>query len=144
MSAPLFAASTTHQLDVTATVNGTCQFNTAGPTALNIANSAGAIDPTLAGNATGSATVLFRCTTGTTSAITADNGVNFSGSRRVKNGVANFMPYSLTLTGAAQAGTGHGAAGDKTLTVDATILNADFVNAAAGAYADTVTLTITP
>lgn len=144
-AAPVFAGSTTHNLNVSATVTGNCRFNTAGPTALTIANSGTAIDPSLTGNATGSANVLFRCTTGTTSAITADNGLNFNVSRRVRIGATtNYMPYTLGLTGNAQAGTGHGAGQDKTLAVTGTIAEADYVNATAGAYTDTVVLTITP
>ena len=144
-SVPALAASTTHTLSVSATVSGNCRFNTAGPTALTIATGAGVIDPAAVGPATGSATVTFRCTTGTSSAITADDGLNASGpgARRVSNGGA-FMPYSLSLTNAVQVGTGHGAGQDKTLTVDASITAANYANAAAGAYADTVTLTITP
>jgi spore coat protein U-like protein len=145
IAAPTFAATTTHTLSVSATVSGNCSFSTGGPTALTIATGAGVIDPSAAGPATGTANVTFRCTTGTTSAITGDNGLNFSGgSRRVKNGVANFMPYTLGLTNAAQVGTGHGAGQDKTVAVDASIVAADYQNAAAGAYTDTVTLTITP
>jgi spore coat protein U-like protein len=145
IAAPAFAASTTHTLSVSATVTGNCKFNTAGPTALTIATGAGVIDPSAAGPATGTANVTFRCTTGTTSGITGDNGLNFSaGTRRVKNGVANFMNYALTLTNAAQLGSGFGAGQDKTVLVDASIIAADYQNATAGAYTDTVTLTITP
>jgi len=145
ISAPAYAASTTHTLSVSAQVLGNCRFNTAGPTVLTIATGAGVIDPSAAGPATGTANVTFRCTTGTTSAITGDNGLNFQGaSRRVKNGVANFMNYTFALTSAAQVGTGHGAGQDKTVAVDASIIAADYQNAMAGAYIDTVTLTITP
>jgi spore coat protein U-like protein len=145
LSAPAFAASTTHTLTISAQVQGTCKFNTAGPTVLTIATSGAVIDPSAAGPATGSANVTFRCTTGTTSAITGDNGLNFlAGSRRVKNGVANFMNYTFALVNAAQVGTGHGAGQDKTVTVNSTIIAADYQNATAGAYTDTVVLTITP
>ena len=141
--APAFAASTTHSLSLSATVTGICKFNTAGPTAVTIANSGGAIDPTVAVDATGTANVLFRCTTGTTSAISANNGSNFLVTRRVMFGALP-MPYSLALAGNAQVGSGHGAGQDKTLAVTATIIQADFINATAGAYTDTVVLTITP
>lgn len=142
---PAFAASTTHTLDVTATVSGNCKFNAPGPTTLNIATGGGVIDPSAAGPATGSVGVAFRCTTGVTSAITADDGANASGpgARRVKNG-AVFMPYSLSLVNAAQVGSGFGAGQDKTVTVNASIAALDYQNATAGAYTDTVTLTITP
>lgn len=142
---PAMAASTTHTLSVSATVSGNCRFNTAGPTALTIATGAGVIDPSAAGPATGSVGIAFRCTTGTSSAITADDGLNASGpgARRVSSG-SGFMPYTLSLTNAAQVGTGFGAGQDKTVTVDASITAANYQNAAAGAYTDTVTLTITP
>jgi spore coat protein U-like protein len=143
-AAPAFAASTTHTLAVSATVAGVCRFQTAGPTALTIATGAGVIDPSAVGPATGTANVTFRCTTGTTSAIAGDNGLNFLGaSRRVKNGTA-FMNYTFALVNAAQVGTGHGAGQDKTVQVNASIIAADFQNAVAGAYTDTVVLTITP
>jgi spore coat protein U-like protein len=145
ISAPALAASATHTLSISATVSGICRFNTAGPTALTIATGAGVIDPSAAGPATGTAAVTFRCTTGVTSAITGDNGLNFAaGTRRVKNGVANFMNYTFALVNAAQLGTGFGAGQDKTVTVNASIIAADYQNAVAGAYTDTVVLTITP
>jgi spore coat protein U-like protein len=142
---PAFAASTTHTLSVSATVTGNCRFNTAGPTTLTIATGGGVIDPSAAGPATGSVGVTFRCTTGTTSTITADDGLSSTGpgARRVKQGTS-YMPYSLTLTNAAQMGTGHGAGQDKTVTVDASIVAANYQNALAGAYSDTVVLTIAP
>jgi spore coat protein U-like protein len=144
--APAFAASATNTLNVSATVTGNCKFNSAGPTALTIANSGANIDPSVAIDATGSANVLYRCTSGTTAAVTAANGTNASGAQqRVRDGVtANYMNYALALAGGAQAGTGFGAGNDKTLVVTGTIVQADFVNAPAGAYTDTVVLTITP
>jgi spore coat protein U-like protein len=89
--------------------------------------------------------VAFRCTTGTTSTITNDDGLNSTGpgAPRVKLGT-NFMPYTLSLTNAAQLGSGFGAGQDKTVTVNASIVATDYQNAAAGAYTDTVTLTIAP
>jgi spore coat protein U-like protein len=139
---PAFAASTTNTLNVSANVTGNCKFNSAGPTALTIANSGVNIDPSLAGNATGSANVLFRCTNGTTSSVLVGAGLNFSVGLRVKDAGANYMNYALVLAGDAQVGSGFGS--DKTLTVTGTILNADFINAPAGAYTDTVVLTISP
>jgi len=145
VSTSALAASTTHTLSVSATVTGNCKFNSAGPTTLTIATGGGVIDPSAAGPATGSVGVAFRCTTGTTSSIAADDGLNSTGpgARRVANG-GNFMPYSLTLTNAAQVGSGFGAGQDKTLTVDGSITAANYQNATAGGYTDTVTLTITP
>src|SRR5438445_728903 len=99
--APASASSTTNTLNVSATVTGNCKFNSAGPTALTLGNSGGSIDPSVAVDATGSANVAFRCTTGTTSSIAADNGTNFSGgSRNVKDSGTDTMAYSLSLSGA--------------------------------------------
>jgi len=142
-SATVFAASTTHTISVSATIVGNCRFNTAGPTTLTLANSGAVIDQSLGTDATGSASVTYRCTTGTVASTTADNGLNFSGSRRVFDGT-NYMPYALGLAGGAGTGTGHGAGQDLTLTVSGTITAANHQNAPAGAYADTVVLTITP
>ena len=143
-SATVFAASTTHTISVSATIVGNCRFNTAGPTTLTLANSGAVIDQSLGTDATGSANVTYRCTTGTVAATTADNGLFFSGSRRVNDGGTNFMPYALGLAGGAGTGTGHGAGQDLTLTVSGTITAANHQNAAAGTYSDTVILTITP
>jgi spore coat protein U-like protein len=132
------AASTTHTLNVSASVNGVCRFDVAGPTALAF----GAIDPTSASAATATANVTFKCTNGTTSAITKA-GANDSGGHRLKNGT-NFLPYTAAMTGDAQAGTGFAVGQEKTVTIDGSIAPADFQNAPAGAYTDTLTLTITP
>lgn len=142
--APTFAANT-HTLNVSAAVAAVCNFNTAGPTTLTIATAAGVINPSAAGPATGTAAVTFRCTTGTTSVIVADNGLNSTGPglRRVKNAL-NYMAYTFALVNAAQVGSGFGAGQDKTVTVNATILAANYQNAAAATYTDTVILSITP
>ena len=147
-SVPSFAASTTHSLNLSATITGTCRFNTAGPTAVTIGTPVAvtAIDQTeTLVVVTGTANVLYRCTTGVTAATTADTGLHVSGGvRRVCVGATPCMPYSLGLVGGAQVGTGHGAGQDKTLAVTATIASTDYENAAAGTYTDTVILTITP
>ncbi|MEK6806403.1 MAG: spore coat protein U domain-containing protein [Pseudomonadota bacterium] len=143
-SSSAFAASSTHDLAVSAQINGNCKFNGAGPTALTLANSGALIDTSLATDATGSATVPFRCTKGTTSAISAGNGLHFAGGSRNVDSGTETMAYSLALSDDAQVGTGHGAGQDLTLTVDGTIAFANHQNASAGTYTDTVVLTITP
>ena len=144
-SAPVLAASTTHSLAVSSTVVGNCKFNAAGPTTLTIANSAGSIDPSVAVDATGTASMTYRCTTGTVAATAAGNGLHFAGgTRQVNDGGTNNMPYSVGLSGCAGTGLGYGAGGDLTCSVTGTILQAGFVSAPAGTYTDTVVLTITP
>lgn len=147
---PAYSASATHNLNVQATINGNCRFNTAGPTDLMIGTpvaGAGIIDQSeQPAAATGTANVLYRCTTGTIASTTADTGLhNSGGTRRVCIGAStDCMPYSLGLTGGTQTGIGHGAGGDLTLQVSANIAATDYVNAPAGVYNDTVVLTITP
>ncbi len=139
------AASTTHNVNVNANVTGNCRFNDAGPTTLLIQNDgSGNIDPSSTTDATGTATVPYRCTKGTVASVSAGNGNNHDGTnRRVTDGT-EFMAYSLNLSGDTQTGTGHGVGQDLTLTLDSTITAAAFQNVSAGAYADTVVLTITP
>ena len=143
-SASAFAASATHDLAVSATVTGNCRFNAASGTTLTLANSAGSIDPSLATDATGTANVLYRCTKGTVASVAAGNGLHFSGSRRVSLDASNYMPYSLSMSGCTSTGTGHGAGPDLTCAVSGTITAANHQNATAGAYSDTVVLSITP
>ena len=135
------AASTTHTVSVSATVNGTCRFEAAGPTALSF----GTLDQSLATNATATtANIGYRCTTGTAASVTkASPNDSAANAHNLKDG-ANSIPYTATLTGATQTGTGHATGQTKNMTVSGTILNADYVNAAAGSYADTLTLTIAP
>ena len=140
------AASTTHTLSVSATVNGNCKFNGSGPTTLTIANSGAVIDPSIATDATGTVNIPFKCTKGTNSSLTSDDGLHYSGtSKRVAFGT-EMMSYALSYAGTdVQVGTGFSSGvADLNLAVTGTILFADHQNAAAGAYADTVVLTIHP
>lgn len=136
------AASTTHNLNVSATVVGNCRFIDAGPTALAF----GSIDPSSATNATATATVNFRCTTGTTSSIASVVGANDLGGVHRMNSGTDFMPYTVGFGGTdVQPGSGHGAAGNKALVVTGTVAVADFQNAPASTgYVDTLVLTISP
>jgi spore coat protein U-like protein len=135
------AASTTHTVNVSATVNGSCRFENSGPTALSF----GTLDQSVATNATASTgNIAFRCTTGVNSSVTkASPNDSAPNAHRLVDG-ANSIPYTATLNNAVQTGSGHGAGGTKNMTVSGTILNADYVDAPAGSYADTLTLTITP
>jgi spore coat protein U-like protein len=72
--------------------------------------------------------------------MTADNGLNFSGSRRMKNGSA-FIPYSLTLPASGTGPTGNGYVA---FTLTGTVLGADYKDAPAGTYTDSVQLTVSP
>jgi spore coat protein U-like protein len=137
-----FAAADTQNLTVSATVNAVCKFSSAAQTL-----SFGAFDPSAAGPISGAgAAVTYKCTNGTAATgVTAGNGLNFSGSRRMANGGATeFIAYSLSIAGDTQTGSGFGAGQDKSLTVGGQIVAADYQNVSAGAYSDTVVLTIAP
>lgn len=139
--AGLAFAGDTQDLTVSATVNGVCKFSSAAQTL-----SFGAFDPSEAGPIAGSgAAVTYKCTKGTSAtSVTPGNGLNFaSGSRRMGNGT-DFIPYTLTISGDDQAGTGFGPGQDKALTVGGSIVAADYQNVSAGAYSDTVVLTLAP
>lgn len=138
MSASAMAAGS-NTLTVSANVVGTCKFVTATSTL-----GFGALDPSAATNVNATGSTNYWCTKGvTTAVIAADDGANFSGARRMKHATsADFIPYSLTLTPSAIAPAGPGT--PLVLGLAGTVLGADYTAVAAGAYADTVLLTITP
>jgi hypothetical protein len=147
--APAALAQGTHTVNVQAVVIGTCKFNSAGPTLVNVTNggAGSTIDPSLtgAGAAVGSANITFRCTANTTSSMDVA-GVPYAGpvARTLTSGSGS-MGYTLTLTGAAQPGTGFGAGGsDLTLAVGASIAEVVWSVAAADTYTESVVLTVNP
>lgn len=130
-------AAGTQTVAVSATVVGVCQFLTGGTMAFTL-------DPSVGGNVNGTAVQpTFWCTRGTTATITDDNGLHFSGFRRMQHttSATDFIPYSFTYT-ANSAGTGRN--GIITMDLASTVVAADYLDALAGNYADTVTLTINP
>ena len=131
-------AAGTQTVAVSATVVGVCQFLTGGTMAFTL-------NPSVGGDIAGTAVQpTFWCTNGTTATITDNNGLHYSGtSRRMLHATSatDFIPYSFTYT-ASRAGTGR----NTTITMDlaSTVVSADYLDALAGNYADTVTLTINP
>jgi spore coat protein U-like protein len=139
------AASATHTISVGATIlsKNTCLFSNAGPTVLAF----GAIDPSSLANKTATATTTFKCTGSSalaTYSITSDDGLYKTGVNaprlRHATNLTQFLPYSINLPQSATVPKNT----VQTLTVDGTVLVADFQNAIAGAYSDTVILTIAP
>lgn len=134
------AATKTSNVLVQANVAAVCSAITAPATVTFT------LDPSVGGNVVVSNNVTFRCTNGTGYALTNDAGLNSgscAGSNCMTDG-ANFINYSIALGGTAVgAGTGMGAGQDKTVTMDATVVSADYVNATPGAYSDTMVLTLT-
>ena len=123
-------------------VNGNCEFRVVGTMSMSF----GTIDPssTTAAIATitpGQVAQIGSCRNVTMS-VTADQGRNFSGSRRLALGAgAAFIPYSLTLP-ANRPGPGNNNWVD--LEITGTIAPADFQNAPAGVYSDSVVITVSP
>ncbi len=134
--AGVVVASDTATVAVSANVVGTCKFLTGGSVSFSL-------DPSSSGDATGTVSQpTFWCTNGSSYAITDDNGINKSGTTyRMKDAGTNYIAYSFTYT---STGTGSGKGTTKTMNISSTVLNANFVNAVAGTYNDTVTLTINP
>lgn len=133
-------AADSNTLTVQASVTGTCKFSS-GTSTLNF----GALDPSVGTNVNGSTTTNFWCTKGvTTDAIAANNGSNWSGTKRqmLDTVSTDLIPYTLTLTPDGSANTGP--ASPRTLTIGGQVLGTDYTGKTAGSYSDTVTLNITP
>jgi spore coat protein U-like protein len=131
------AAPGNHTLTVSASVVGVCQFSSSAST-LGFGN----LDPSSTSDATATGSVGYWCTKGTIASTTSDNGLNPDGSnnRRLSNG-SEYIPYNLTLSGG--TGTGTGKTGSSlSISLSGAIVNSNFINATAGAYTDTVVLTI--
>lgn len=137
------AAADTQNLNVTATVSGVCKFSSIVQTL-----AFGTVDPSVAGPIAGSgAAVTYKCTKGTNAtSVLGGNGLHYTGSSRaMKNGAnADVIAYSLVITGGTQLGTGFGSGQDLSLTVNGSIAAADYQNVSAGAYSDTVLLSLLP
>lgn len=134
------AIADTNSLTVSAAVSGVCKFNS-GTSTLAF----GTIDPSGAANATASSNVLYRCTKGTTAAVS--NAITGARSMAGSGTAAGeTLAYALAFTsGASEVGTGFGAGGsDLTLVLGGTITPAQYQAVKAGPYAETVTLTVTP
>jgi spore coat protein U-like protein len=136
-----FAANNS-TLYVNATVTGTCQFNT-GASTLQFT-----LDPSSSSDAIATVVPTFWCTRGTTvtTPIATDNGLHYSGGSKRMMSAANpteFIPYAIDMVPAST--TGAGKSSPINLTINGTVLNANYVNAlAADDYSDTVVITIAP
>ncbi|HWR98629.1 MAG TPA: spore coat protein U domain-containing protein [Candidatus Methanoperedens sp.] len=114
---------------VTATITGTCSFNSDGTLDF------GALDTTNPVLVNGTpANPTFTCTNGTVYTITD----NKAGVFNLTNGTST-IPYSFAYVG---GGTGTGAA--VPLAISGSIAAGSYALATAGAYTDTITLNIIP
>lgn len=136
---PLAMAADTATVAVSATVLGTCKFISAGSVAFPD------LDPSNPVVVNGVVTQpQFWCTRNAAYTLSDDFGVNEATAgtapRRMTNGI-DFIPYTFTYR---PTGVGSGPASPITMDIAASISDVDYINASAGAYTDTVTLTINP
>jgi hypothetical protein len=125
----VLAAGST-QVDVSATVLGTCSFNAA-----NYPMSFGNISVTDTGPQTATANVQFTCTNNTTYTID-----NVAGARQMSGPAAE--PLAYTIAAYTTTAVANGAL--TTVALNGTIDEAAYQAASAGTYTETLTLNINP
>ena len=134
-------AADTNTLTVSANVVGTCKFTT-GTSTLAF----GGMDPSSVADATATGSVTFWCTSGASYSLSDDDGLHETApnANRMQHTVdaTEYVPYSLSLS--PTSGSGSGPALPVTLTINGTVANADYVNALAGTFGDTVVITVSP
>ena len=140
LAAPAPAADTIN-VPVSANVLGVCKFATGQSPSVVIANSGVDIDPSLAGNATGSANILYRCTNGTAPTFALTGGASLTLTCAACGGATMAATMSLTPPGSPN---GQGFAVDLTLQLTGTISSAIYGPAAPGTYNGTQQVTVTP
>lgn len=137
MQQQAFAADTA-SVAVSATVVGTCKFNSGGTMAF------GNLDPASGADVNATLTQpAFWCTKGSSYTLSDDDGLYESGTtHRVKHAAsADYIPYTFTYT---STGTGTGRTSPITMNIAGTIAGTDYVDAPVGGYADTVVLSVNP
>ena len=148
VSTPVFAASATANLNISASVAAVCTITTS-PVAF------GAYDPVLANAATdltAAGSVNVACTKGTPATIDLGNGGNFSGGTRRMGSGSDFLNYALYKDAARTQVWGSGLAGGTTQAYVAATKASTAVpvygtvpqnqDVTVGAYADVVLATI--
>lgn len=141
LSCSLAMAADSQNITVSATVSGNCKL-TSFPNM-----SFGALDPSSAANGSGSATISYKCTKGTSPATFTVGGSAspYSGTLTGALASPDTIAYSITWTAPTTAGTGFGAGSTATdVVLTGSILNADYVNVKADTYSQTVAVAITP
>jgi spore coat protein U-like protein len=140
ISTPQGLAGDNATVNVTANVVGTCKFTTDSAT-LDFGN----LDPAVGSDVTKNTSLEFWCTKNATYTVTDDDGLYETGTdqNRMKHAtLAEYIPYSFSYT--PTTGSGAGKDSPLTLNISGTVLGSDYINASAGSYSDTVTMTISP
>lgn len=133
-----FAASDNATLNVTASVAAVCKLTLSGDMAF------GALDPTLTSNATASVTASYKCTKGTpvtSFTVNSTTTGSYSGSMSgATAGNTDAIPYTITWSNpTAYTGAGLGSTiTAKSVTLNGTITNANYVNVTPDGYSGSV------
>ena len=134
-------AADTNTVTVTANVVGTCRFNSAASTL-----AFGGLDPSTGLDVNASTSTTFWCTKNATYSVSDDDGLYETGANanrmRHATTLTEYIPYSFSYS--PTTGTGNGRTSAITLDISGTVTFANYQNAAAGDYADTVVVSITP
>ena len=143
-AAGMFAAGSaqadTQVVTVNAQIIGICKFNSGQTPVVTVANAGATINPSLAGPATGSANVLYKCTNGTVPGFTGAATATVTCTTSGTCGVTTMTP-AMTYTG---GGNGSGFTVNKTLVVAGSLTQVQYQDMQAGTYSGTVTVTVTP
>lgn len=128
----------TRNMQVTATVKGSCRFESTP----NI--NFGDLDPAAPSDKTQRVTVTFKCTKGVRYLLTVGNGLHGAGTRnRMKSRIGNdYIPYDVTPR--TLRGTGRGFSTTDTVDIEGEVKGNDYINVVVGAYSDTVVLSVQP
>ena len=142
LAAPAPAADSI-AVPVSATVVGVCKFSTPQSPSVTIENNgAGGIDPTIAGNATGNAAILYKCTSGTSPTFALTGGATLTLNCGTC-GTTPTMNATMSLSAPVGPGLGFGAA-DQSVTLTGTIPDTTYGSADVGTYSASQTVTVTP
>ena len=134
-------AADSNTVTVTANVVGTCKFNSATSTL-----AFGGLDPSTGLDVNASTSTTFWCTKNATYSVADDDGLYETGANanrmRHATTLTEYVPYTFSYN--PTTGSGQGRTADITLDISGTVTFANYQNAAAGDYGDTVVISITP
>ena len=121
-------------------VGNNCSFRAKG-----LVMSFGSLNPASGSNvlvAVSGASSAGDCANGQNMTISGDNGLNFNGSRNLRSGTGDLIAYNLV--GLPQSSSAPGNGNYAPFTFNGAILWSDYANAPAGAYTDTVIISVSP
>jgi spore coat protein U-like protein len=130
-----------------------CRFRSPRSATLNFGN----LDPAVGTDVTATTTLTFWCPKNVKYTIIDDDGLYDEGTGQHKMrhaSLTEYIPYSFCYTSKGPApipcspdtisDQGRAKGKDITLNISGTVLGSNYINASAGSYSDTVTMTISP